>query len=75
MDITTISTKGQVTIPDSIRQELNIKAGDKAFFSLHNPHTQEIRLKIIKHHSLNELAGSLHRPGLKYDPNKEETWV
>lgn len=33
-EITTVSTKGQVTIPQEIRQFLQIKVGDKVAFTL-----------------------------------------
>lgn len=66
--ITTISTKGQVTIPDYIRTQLNIKPGDKAHFIVHNQNQGELYLKVVKPTPLSELAGSLHIPGMKYIP-------
>lgn len=33
MDITTITDKGQVTIPASLRKELGLKKGDKLIFT------------------------------------------
>ena len=83
---TTISTKGQVTIPDALRQELGIKSGDKAIFAIENSVKGELKLKVMKSLTLDELGGSLHIPGMKYVPlsvirkklaqkQKDDTWI
>lgn len=36
MDVATISSKGQITIPKSIRKKLNLKSGDKVVIQEEN---------------------------------------
>jgi len=67
----TVSTKGQVTIPEEVRAQLGIKPGDKANFSIANKAANRIGIVITKPRSLEELAGSLHIPGMKYIPIDE----
>lgn len=57
--ITTITTKGQVTIPHSIRRALGTKIGDKVSFTRVLPETKEAMIKIIPAHVVEELSGSL----------------
>jgi AbrB family looped-hinge helix DNA binding protein len=57
--ITTITTKGQVTIPHSVRQALGTKIGDKVSFTRVLPEAKEAVIKIIPAHVVEELSGSL----------------
>ena len=43
MEITSVTSKGQVTIPKALRQKLGIRQGRKVVFSLKNDHV-EIRV-------------------------------
>jgi antitoxin PrlF len=52
--VTTLTSKGQVTIPKEIRDKLGLKTHDKIRFSLEDGHATLQRLP-----SLEELAGSL----------------
>lgn len=57
--LTTITTKGQVTIPFEVREILNIAIGDKVSFTTIDPTTRKIVIKIISADVVDELAGSL----------------
>ena len=57
--ITTVTTKGQVTIPEEIRRRLQVKIGDKVSFSNIKPISKEAVIKIIPTDIVNELSGSL----------------
>jgi antitoxin PrlF len=59
-DATTMTTKGQVTVPREIRDRLGLKSGDKMAFTMLSDGTVVMRPK-TRH--LAELAGSLTRPG------------
>jgi len=76
---TTITQKGQVTIPVEARRLLRLKSGDKVKFIL-NKKKKEITLKPVKRFSIMSLYGSL-KPKVK--PNltgqelikwEEEAW-
>ena len=55
----TITSKGQITIPQEIMEHCHIRAGDKLDFVINNDNT----LKIIPFiSSLRSLKGSLPRP-------------
>lgn len=56
---TTITTKGQVTIPSEVRKMLNISVGDKVSFGEIEVEERKIILKIIPKNIVSELAGSL----------------
>jgi AbrB family looped-hinge helix DNA binding protein len=58
-DPTTMTTKGQVTVPREIRDRLGLKSGDKMAFTLLSDGTIVMR---PKRRRLAELAGSLSRP-------------
>jgi AbrB family looped-hinge helix DNA binding protein len=64
--VTTLTSKGQVTIPKEIRDELGLKPHDKIRFSLENGHAVLRKA----HPPLEELAGSL--PSLGIDISVEE---
>lgn len=59
MFASTMTSKGQTTVPKEIRKQLNLKPGDKVFWYLEDG---RIVLR-IKNRSIKELAGFLHRPG------------
>jgi antitoxin PrlF len=62
--VTTLTSKGQVTVPKEIRDELGLKPHDKIRFSLENG-----RVTLQKAYlSLEELAGIL--PPLGMDPDE-----
>ena len=57
---TTMTIKGQVTVPREIRERLGLKSGDKMVFTMLSDGTVVMRPKIRK---LIDLAGSLAREG------------
>jgi len=57
--LTTVTTKGQVTIPLDVRKMLNIAIGDKVSFTTIDPGNMKVVIKIISSHVVDELAGSL----------------
>jgi antitoxin PrlF len=59
-DVTTMTTKGQVTVPREIRDRLGLKSGDKMAFTMLSDGTVVMRPKTRR---LADLAGSLTRPG------------
>ena len=59
-DATTMTTKGQVTVPREIRDRLGLKSGDKMVFTMLSDGTIVMRPKTRR---LADLAGSLTRPG------------
>ncbi|WP_419663514.1 transcriptional regulator, AbrB family [Desulfosarcina variabilis str. Montpellier] len=62
MALSTITSKGQITIPKAIREKLMIDTGDKIEFILTNEREALIR-PISK--TVDELFGKLNRPGIK----------
>ena len=62
---TTLTSKGQTTIPKEIRDGLHMKAGDRMTFTLMPDGTVVLRLKSK---SVAELAGALHKKGRKPVP-------
>ena len=59
-DATTMTIKGQVTVPREIRDRLGLKSGDKMAFTMLIDGTVVMRPKTRR---LADLAGSLTRPG------------
>ena len=59
-DATTMSSKGQVTIPREVRERLGLQAGDKIAWSLLSDGTVVVRPKTRR---LTDLVGFLSRPG------------
>ncbi len=57
---TTLTSKGQTTIPKEIRDRLGMKTGDRMTFTLMPGGTVVMRLKTKK---LADLAGMLHQEG------------
>lgn len=68
--LTTITTKGQVTIPEAVRQALQIKIGDKVAFTKVLPTSKEVVIKIISTTAVNELSGSLSTKVKETDSKK-----
>jgi antitoxin PrlF len=62
MDISTVTSKGQITIPKSVRQHLKLEAGSKVRFVLEEDGTARI---IPLNVPIESLAGILHKPGMK----------
>ncbi len=60
MNETTLTSKGQVTVPREIREQLGLTAGDKLTFTRLSNGTVVMRAKTRK---LQDLAGILKRPG------------
>ena len=60
MSETTLTSKGQVTVPREIRKRLGLASGDKLIFTLLGDGTVIMRAKTRR---LLDLAGSLTRPG------------
>lgn len=58
-DATTLTSKGQITVPREIRDRLGLKSGDKMAFTMLSDGTVIMRPKTRR---LLELAGSLARP-------------
>jgi antitoxin PrlF len=58
--VTTLTSKGQVTIPKEIRDELGLKPHDKIRFSLENGHVRLQKAYL----SLEEIAGSIPAIGV-----------
>jgi AbrB family looped-hinge helix DNA binding protein len=46
MDVTSVTSKGQVTIPKSLRQQLGIRQGSKVEFSIVEGH---VELRLVSH--------------------------
>jgi len=60
MSETTLTSKGQVTVPKEIRDRLGLTSGDKLLFTMLSDGTVVMRAKTRR---LLDLAGSLTRPG------------
>lgn len=61
----TLTSKGQTTIPKSIRDGLGMKAGDRMTFTLM---PDGVVLMRVKNRHVADLAGLLHRKGRKPVP-------
>lgn len=57
--LTTVTTKGQVTIPEEVRRLLHVKIGDKVSFSDIMPEKKKASIRIISANIVEELSGSL----------------
>ncbi|WP_141289643.1 AbrB/MazE/SpoVT family DNA-binding domain-containing protein [Ideonella azotifigens] len=57
---TTLTSKGQVTVPREIRERLGLRSGDKMIFTLLSDGTVVMR---PKNRSVADVAGLLQRPG------------
>jgi AbrB family looped-hinge helix DNA binding protein len=55
----TITSKGQTTVPSEIRKRFNLRSGDRVLW-----HVEEGRIVLrAKNRSIKDLVGMLHRPG------------
>ena len=64
----TLTSKGQTTVPKAIRESLRLKSGDRITFTLMPDGTVLMR---VKNKSVLSLAGSLRRRGRKVLPVEE----
>jgi antitoxin PrlF len=62
----TLTSKGQLTVPKDVRDRLGMKSGDRVVFEVEN---DSVRLRIEHRKSLGELMGSL--PATRKYPGKE----
>ena len=62
---TTLTSKGQVTVPREIRERLGLKAGDKLAFHLLSDGTVVMRQR---GRTVADIGGMLHQPGLPTVP-------
>ena len=62
---TTLTSKGQTTIPKAIRESLGMQAGDRLTFTLMPDGTVVMR---VKNKSITQLAGMLYKKGRKPVP-------
>ena len=62
---TTLTSKGQTTIPKAIRDSLGMKAGDRMSFTLMPDGIVVMR---VKNRRVAQLAGLLHKKGRKAVP-------
>ncbi|GGH04524.1 AbrB/MazE/SpoVT family DNA-binding domain-containing protein [Silvibacterium dinghuense] len=63
MATATLTSKGQITVPAKVREELGLKAGDRLEF-VRNQRTGRYEI-IPATISVRSLEGMLHRPGRK----------
>ncbi len=66
MSRSTLTSKGQLTIPKDVRERLGMKRGDRVVFEFEE---DSVRLKVEKRRSLEELRGSL--PATREYPDKD----
>lgn len=60
MNITTVTTKGQSTIPEEVRTALGIQAGDKTIYRNADPVKRQYVVEVVSTRNVVErLAGSL----------------
>lgn len=74
MDVpATVTSKGQVTLPKSVREALRLKAGDRVLFRVHDG-----RAVLAKVPDFLDLAGSVPVPpgkrGAPWSRIRAETW-
>ena len=62
MPLATLTGKGQITIPVSVRQSLGLHAGDKLEFVL-NENGEVICKPVVRR--VDDVFGRLHKPGRK----------
>jgi AbrB family looped-hinge helix DNA binding protein len=66
MEIAKVTSKGQITIPQDIRQKMDLKKGDKIIFFEENgkyylQNSNSVALKILQ----NEMVGEAEKAGFK----------
>lgn len=62
----TLTSKGQLTVPKSVREQLGLRSGDRVTFEFEG---DSVLLKVERRKSLDELKGSL--PATREYPGKE----
>ncbi len=62
MITSTLTSKGQITVPKAVRQSLRLHAGDRVAFVLHD--NGEVSMKPITR-TVDDVFGMLHRKGMK----------
>lgn len=67
LQLTTITTKGQVTIPEAIRRALDASVGDKVAFVRVAREQKEATIRVIPTSVVDQLAGSL-KTSVPYTP-------
>ena len=60
MATSTLTSKGQITVPKAIRDHLSLEAGDRVDFMINEDGTVEVR---ALERPIDELYGFLRRPG------------
>lgn len=55
----TVTSKGQVTIPEAVRQYLDIRAGSRVYFEV-EPEKMVARIRRAPKSVVDEIAGALH---------------
>ena len=56
----TITSKGQITIPKTVRESLHLHAGDRIAFIVHDQ-SEAVMKPVTK--TVDQVFGRLHRPG------------
>mgnify|MGYP001602150881 CR=1 FL=1 len=71
----TVTTKGQVTVPESVRLFLGIVPGDRIYFEV-DPETEVAKIRKAPKSTVAELAGSLKSDVLYVDLStaREKVW-
>lgn len=59
MQESTITTRGQTTLPSAVRQALGLKPGDRLRYVL----LDDGEVRLMRTRPVTELAGLLHQPG------------
>lgn len=57
--LTTVTTKGQVTIPEQVREALGVKIGDKVYFDKISPQEKQVMMRLLSKNTVDRLYGSL----------------
>lgn len=68
--LTTITSRGQLTLPHAIRKRLGVKPGDRAIVSAVSPRKHQVTFKITSSNAVEELYGSL-ATNIPYVPLKK----
>lgn len=68
--MTTITTKGQVTIPEPVRRALGASVGDKVAFVRVANKSREATIRVIPTNVVDKLAGSL-KTSVGYIPHEK----
>lgn len=68
--ISTLTSKGQATIPEPLRSYLGLVAGDKIYFEI-NPKEKTVNVKKASRSVVDELFGSMANSAIPYKSMKE----